>query len=150
LKTQHHTRLIYLCSPLRATATRSMEQHLVDAERYELQILDAGRLAVAPHLILTRHLDDTDLRQRARGIDLALKYLQACDELWAFGPRISEGMKGEIILAALTGKPVRWFPSGSTEGGGIGLGTKELYRLMGGSIDVIFDQMRDLAKVSLA
>ena len=113
--------LIHVCSPLRATYNRSMARHLADAERYEAQVFEAGHLALTPHLTLTRHLDDTDPRQRARGIELALRYLDRADEVWVFGPRFSEGMKGELMYASCTGKPIVWYPSGAVCPDGIRL-----------------------------
>ena len=36
---------------------------------------------------------------------MGLQLLELCDEVWVFGPCISEGMKAEIELARKLGKP---------------------------------------------
>jgi hypothetical protein len=41
-------------------------------------------------------------------MDMGLQLLELCDELWVFGPRISEGMKAEIELARKLGKPTKY------------------------------------------
>jgi hypothetical protein len=38
---------------------------------------------------------------------IGLELLKICDELWAFGDRVSEGMAGEIEIADELGIPVR-------------------------------------------
>jgi hypothetical protein len=45
------------------------------------------------------------------GLDLGLELLEICDELWAFGDKVSEGMAGEIARAGELGLRVKRFNS---------------------------------------
>ncbi len=54
-------------------------------------------------------LDDEDEDERNAGIDMGLELLNICDELWAFGDKISEGMLNEIESAKSLGIIVRRF-----------------------------------------
>lgn len=58
---------------------------------------------VAPHLFYPQFLDDNDPTERALGMELGLKALRACDELWIISPRISNGMSAEIKEAQKCG-----------------------------------------------
>lgn len=53
-------------------------------------------------------LDENNPEERARGIANDQVYFErgVMDELWLFGPRVSEGMRHEIKLAKLFGIPV--------------------------------------------
>ena len=52
----------------------------------------------APHLLYPSVLDDAVPAERKLGMDMGLTMLAKCDELWAFGPRISKGMEAEIRM----------------------------------------------------
>lgn len=103
--------LIYLCSPLRATATRTMDQHLADAHAFARFIVSQGHFPLAPHLILTQYLDDTIPAQRSEGIRLGLEAIFRCEEVWVLviGGRVSEGMVREMRSARAAGLPLRIF-----------------------------------------
>ncbi|MBR1385068.1 MAG: hypothetical protein IJ555_14870, partial [Ruminococcus sp.] len=64
---------------------------------------------VAPHLFYPQFLDDNDPTERALGMELGLKALRSCDELWIISPRISSGMSAEIKEAQKCGIPVLVF-----------------------------------------
>lgn len=65
-------------------------------------------MPLAPHIIFPQFLDDEKKSERKAGMDMGLQLLELCDELWVFGPRISEGMKAEIELARKLGKPTKY------------------------------------------
>lgn len=94
---------IFVCSPLRG----DYEQNIVAARNYCKQVVNQGHRPFAPHLLYPQFLDDTDATDRAAGIAMAVDDLAECDELWAFGDRVSEGMAHEIALAKSLGIPVR-------------------------------------------
>lgn len=108
--------VIYVCSPLRATPERSMAQHIEDAKMFMLEVLERGHCPFVPHLLFTQVLNDDVPEHRELGRAAALQAIGACDEVWVFGPRISEGMNAEIRLARIRQTPVRWFPGGSMAG----------------------------------
>lgn len=102
-------KLIFVCSPLRATAEKSQERHLREAQSFAevVEMVETDAVAVVPHVWLTRYLDDDDPDQRALGMAMGEAALRNCHELWFLGPRISEGMQGEIDLAKSLEIPVR-------------------------------------------
>lgn len=68
-----------------------------------------GYFPIAPHIWLTRFLDDADRGERGLGISFGLRLLSGCREVWVFGSRISEGMRKEIAEAERRSIPVRYF-----------------------------------------
>lgn len=99
--------LAFVCSPLRATRSKTMEQHLADAEEYGNIVRAEGDIPVIPHLWLQGPLDDTDPRQRELGMAMGRAALLQCDEIQVWGERISDGMAQEIKLARAHSIPVR-------------------------------------------
>lgn len=66
-------------------------------------------IPIAPHIYFTQFLDDDDPQERRLGLDMGLELLKLCSELWVFGNRLSEGMKGEIENAKRLGIPIQYF-----------------------------------------
>jgi len=58
-------------------------------------------IPVAPYLVSLEYLNDLVVEDRALGMEANHECFKRgfVDELWLFGDRISEGMKGEIALA---------------------------------------------------
>ncbi|AEE92541.1 conserved protein of unknown function [Tepidanaerobacter acetatoxydans Re1] len=97
--------IIYVCSPLRGDIDRNIHK----AIGYCRYIYSRGGIPLAPHVIFTTFLDDAVPEERAAGIELGLEVLSMCDELWAFGEKISEGMSYEITRAKKLGIRMRRF-----------------------------------------
>lgn len=89
-------RLAYICSPLRG----DMEKNLEKAHQYCAYAVECGVIPLAPHTIFTKYLDDQRPEQRVHGLTMGLELLKRCDEIWVCGPTVSQGMQGEIDLAA--------------------------------------------------
>lgn len=53
------------------------------------------------------YLDDSDEHEREMALNAGLELLACADELWYFGSIISEGMKEEMLQAAILGIPVK-------------------------------------------
>ena len=72
-------------------------QHIVR----DLNMAHRDLVPFAPYMTDCLTLDDTDFKQRNRGIanNIALFEKGIIDEVWLFGNRISEGMWQEIDLA---------------------------------------------------
>lgn len=86
---------IYVCSPLRG----DIEGNIIKAIDYCKQITHKGFLPIAPHIYLTRFLNDNNPDERNLGLRLGIELLNICDELWFFSKTnndISEGMHKEI------------------------------------------------------
>ena len=99
--------LVYIASPFAGDT----EYNLSRARGYCRFAVSKGCIPIAPHLHFPQFLDDGDNEQRELGLFFALILLGKCEELWAFGERISEGMSREIAKAKKRGLPVRYFSS---------------------------------------
>lgn len=99
-------RLIYICSPCRG----EMEKNIIKARGYCREAVEhwPDVLPIAPHVYCTQFLDDTNLKERAVGMDMGISLLSMCDEIWVYGiDNPSEGMRNEIAYAKEHGIPVR-------------------------------------------
>ena len=103
LLVQRKRPVVYVCSPLRG----NVERNIYKAIGYSKYIYRHGGIPLAPHVIFTTFLDDNDPRDRAAGMEMGLELLAICDELWAFGDKVSEGMAGEIAAAEELGLRVK-------------------------------------------
>ena len=92
--------MIYVCSPLSGTP-EEMKENIKKAEGYCQMIINdgAGNIPIAPHVYLTKFLDDTVQEDRQYGLDMALNLLEKCDSVWVFDDKISSGMSMEIDIA---------------------------------------------------
>ncbi len=112
MKKQKH---VYICSPLRPVSTDPIlrANELIDNLKLAKDACTFAALRgcdpVAPHLFYPQFLDDNDPTERALGMELGLKALRSCDELWILTPRISSGMSAEIKEAQKCGIPVLVF-----------------------------------------
>ena len=72
------------------------------------QIHSKEIIPIAPYLVSLQYLNDEVVEDRQLGIDANHECFRRgyVDELWLFGDRISEGMKGEILLAREMDIPV--------------------------------------------
>ena len=99
------TKRVYICSPLKGNIEKNMRR----AETYCRFAFDEGYVPVCPHIYYPRFLDDTDKDERLMGMRYGLEAMWQCTQLWAFGERISDGMRAEIDLAKQLKIPVRYF-----------------------------------------
>ena len=110
----------YICSPYRPTASNPILRANELIENLRLA-KDAAAFAslrgcepIVPHLYYPQFLDDADDAdevERALGMELGLKALRSCDELWIVSNRISSGMSAEIKEAQKCGIRVLVFTS---------------------------------------
>lgn len=96
---------VFVCSPLAGDIEGNIER----ARAYCAFVLRQGLLPYAPHLFFPQFLNEHDPAERELGITLGLVELANCRELWAFGERVSEGMRREIARANELGIRVRLF-----------------------------------------
>lgn len=106
-KAKQYLPLIYIASPFAGDIERNTEK----AQGYCRFAVSKGCIPLAPHLHYPQFMDDGAKAQRDLGIRFALILLGKCDELWAFGGIVSEGMSREIAKAKRRGMPVRYFNS---------------------------------------
>lgn len=97
--------LVYICSPLAGDMDGNMEK----ARHYCKFAVRSGAIPLAPHLLFPQFMDDTDSDERALAMFMNKVLLGKCDQLWAFGKTISEGMAAEIGKAEKRGMVIRYF-----------------------------------------
>ena len=108
---------VYICSPYRPTslnpilAANELIENLRLARDAAAYAAFRGCEPITPHLYYPQFLDDADEVERALGMELGLKALRSCDELWIVSNRISSGMSAEIKEAQKCGITVMVFTS---------------------------------------
>ena len=105
-------KIVYICSPFR----KNYQQNTVKANLYSRFAYEKGYLPVTPHVIFPQFLDDEKKSERKAGTEMGLQLLDMCNELWAFGHSVSEGMKSEIDKAKEKGILIRYFTENMEEG----------------------------------
>jgi hypothetical protein len=105
--TKTYLPLVYIASPFAGDT----ETNIARARGYCRFAVSSDAIPLAPHLHYPQFMDDGDAEQRDLGLRFALILLCKCDELWAFGNLISDGMAREIAKAKNRGIPVRYFNS---------------------------------------
>ena len=104
---------VFICSPFRPAAedpeakAREARRNIALA-RIGCQIAkSAGCTPLAPHLFFPQFLDDETPEERKIGIEMGLRWLEFCDELWVLGSRITDWMAREIAHARRHSIPVK-------------------------------------------
>lgn len=100
------SKLIYIASPYAG----DVEANVAFAKLACRYAIDQGHTPIAVHLHYPQMLDDGDPAERELGLRLGHRVLRSCDELWAFGDRISAGMRREMEEAGTLGLPIRRIP----------------------------------------
>lgn len=95
-------KLIYICSPYAG----NIEENIRFARAACRYAAKQGFTPIAPRLIYPQFLNDAVPAERDAGIRMGLRLLNACDELWHCGPRISAGMEKELAEAKRLKIPV--------------------------------------------
>jgi hypothetical protein len=106
-------KLVYICSPFAGDIENNL-RFAKDTCRYAT---NQGCAPLAVHLLYPQILDDADPAERAVGIQMGLRVLASCDELWICGERISHGMSCEIAEAKRLGIPIRNISTEQIKGG---------------------------------
>lgn len=99
---------VYICSPLRGDYGSNQRK----AEKYCRAAVKLGFFPIAPHIYLTRFMDDDNLAEREKALEMGLSLLDKCEEMWVFTPNgkePSEGMRGEIDRAKQKGMFIAYF-----------------------------------------
>ena len=83
--------------------------NIEDSRRFCKYVLNCGAVPFAPQLFFPQLLDDSDTDQRQAILGAGIVVLAECDELWAFGDRISETMRLEFKVADGLAIPMKFF-----------------------------------------
>ncbi len=101
---------IYICSPLSAEDTKGIIENMQKAREYMYYTYRyMGKIACAPHAFLPALLNDNSQSERTLALQIGLKLLNQCEEIFVCGTRISNGMRGEILHALKRNIAVRVF-----------------------------------------
>lgn len=103
--------IVYICSPYAG----DVEKNIAAARRYSRFAVETGYIPIAPHLLFTQFLDDSNPRERQLGLFFGNALLSKCAEMWVFGDHISAGMKAEIQRATWKCRPIRYFSDSCEE-----------------------------------
>ena len=97
------SKLVYLASPYAG----DVQENVKTARRACRYAMEQGVTPIAVHLIYPQFLNDGLPEERETGLQMGLRVLKACDELWLFGDYISAGMQRELEEAKRLGIPVK-------------------------------------------
>lgn len=106
-------KLVYICSPYAG----DIENNSIFAKTACRYAAKQDCAPIAVHLIYPQILDDTVLTEREHGIQMGLRVLASCEELWVCGERISHGMGFEIAEAERLGITVKNVSTEQIQGG---------------------------------
>ncbi len=118
-------KLVYIASPYAG----DVQENILAAQNACRYAMAQGAVPIAVHLMYPQFLDDGSPGDREAGLQMGIRVLKACDELWLCGNRISAGMQRELDAAARLGIPIRQISSQEFAGGPspeIGLGFPEM------------------------
>lgn len=100
----------FVCSPFRNVYPEQVAANIQYAELACSRIAELGYNPIAPHLLCTRFLDDSNDVERKAGLRLSHDWLKKSDAVAVFTSRgISDGMSAEIKLAHKLGKKIQYF-----------------------------------------
>lgn len=102
-KAARYRPLVYICSPFSGDISGNIER----TKKYSRYAVDSKAIPVAPHLLFPQFMDGDAERELALFMDMVL--LGKCEELWAFGELVSEGMSAEIAKAKRKNMKIRYF-----------------------------------------
>jgi len=97
--------MAFVCSPFAG----SVQENIQNARRYSRFAYISGYMPITPHLMYPRFLDDKQFKERQDGMEMGLRLLDLCEELWVFGDHYSSGMQREISHALGTHMTIRFF-----------------------------------------
>ena len=103
----------YVCSPFRADTREQREKNLRTARAYMFYANKKMNMnAAAPHAYMPLLLCDEIPAERAIALRFGLEILEQSDVMLICGNRLSNGMRGEIVKAALLRMPITVFDEG--------------------------------------
>ena len=103
--------LVYICSPYSGDVAGNVE----NARRYCRFAFEQGCIPIAPHLLFTQFLDDSNLKERELGLHFGNVLMSQCREGWVFGNIVSPGMDAEIRRARWKNYRLRFFDNALRE-----------------------------------
>ena len=103
---------IFVSSPLAG----DYENNIKNAQKYCREVLLQGYMPLAPHVYYTNFLEENNEVERQLGMDMGLRWLAECDEIWVFNQNgISKGMQVEIDMATKLNIPIKYMEDNKNE-----------------------------------
>lgn len=93
--------IVYICSKY----SGDVGHNTMMARRFCRLAVEQGFIPLAPHLFLPQFISEE--KERDVALDMDLRFLEVCQELWICGDEISSGMQTEIDEARRAGMTVR-------------------------------------------
>lgn len=103
--------LVFICSPYAGDT----EMNAKNAQHFCRYAVEQNCIPIAPHLLFTQFLDDTDEEERGLGLFFSAVLLCKCAEVWVFGNEVTAGMRSEIARARRRNMPIRYFDNSCRE-----------------------------------
>lgn len=103
-------RRVYICAPYDGYDTRSREE----IWWYCMFAKDRGCIPIAPDYYYPAFWNTEDSREMSRLRSIAIGELNHCDEVWAFGKRITPDMEILLHSAAKRGLMIHFLPDWGT------------------------------------
>ena len=97
--------MVFICSPYAGCIKGNVQ----NARQYSRFAYLSGYMPITPHLMYPLFLNDKHANERLDGMDMGLRLLDLCEELWVFGDRYSTGMQREIAHALSRFMTIRYF-----------------------------------------
>lgn len=94
--------MVYICSAYSGDVEGNTEK----ARRYSRFAVDAGKIPIAPHLLLPQFMKEESEHELVMFMDIAI--LSKCRELWVFG-KPTAGMLKEIAYAERKQMTIKYF-----------------------------------------
>ena len=85
--------MVFVCSPFAG----SVQENIQNARRYSRFAYLSGYMPITPHLMYPRFLDDKQFKERQDGMEMGLRHLDFCEEIWVFGEHYSSGMQADRL-----------------------------------------------------
>ena len=95
--------MVFVSSPYAG----DVEMNVEFAKQACQYVITTGNAFFCSHLLYPQILNDQIQEERKLGMAMAKQLLLSCDELWAFGNRISQGMSEEIEYARQHDIPIK-------------------------------------------
>ncbi|MDE2732475.1 MAG: hypothetical protein OXM02_02470 [Bacteroidota bacterium] len=101
-------RMVFVCSPYRADTATERRAHVNIAVQICRHVLRWGDIPLAPHLLYPEYglLNDDDPAERERGLAINRRWIEQCDALVYYKPKITSGMQVELKVARALNKTI--------------------------------------------
>ena len=97
--------LVYICSRYSGDVTGNIRA----ARKFCRFAVKHGYIPIAPHLLFTQFLNDSDETERELGMKFGNVLMDKCSEVWIFGSEFSSGMQSEFERAVRKRYKIRFF-----------------------------------------